>query len=56
MADEIHDDIQRNEQGEIIVLGHAPWPGYRKAFYVVFVLGNLYLLLAFSGLLSSGAH
>jgi hypothetical protein len=50
------DDIRRNEQGEIVVLGHSPWPGYRKIFYVVFALGNLYLLLAFSGLFSSGGH
>ena len=50
------EDIQRNEQGEIIVLAHAPWPGYRKAFYLVFALGNFYLLLAFSGLFSFGGH
>lgn len=50
------EDIQKNKDGEIMVLGHSPWPGYRTAFYVVFVLGNLYLLLAFSGLFSSGGH
>lgn len=50
------EDIQKNAQGEIMVLGHAPWPGYRKAFYVMFLLGNLYLLLAFTGLLSPGGH
>ena len=50
------EDIQRNEQGEIVVLAHSPWPGYRTAFYLVFALGNLYLLLAFSGLFSSGGH
>lgn len=50
------DDIQRNEQGEIVVLGHNPWPGYRKAFYVAFALGTAYLLLAFSGLFGSGHH
>lgn len=50
------DEIQKNEQGEIIVLGHNPWPGYRKAFYVVFALGLLYLMLAFGGLFSPGGH
>lgn len=50
------DDIQKNAQGEIVFLGHSPWPGYRKAFYIVFALGCLYLLLAFSGLFSSGGH
>ena len=50
------DEITRNAEGEIVVLGHAPWPGYRTAFYVVFVLGNLYLLLAFSGLFATGGH
>ncbi len=48
------DDIKRNEQGEIIELGHAPWPGYRKAFYVAFGLGWLFLLLAFTGILGGG--
>ncbi len=48
------EDIQRNEQGEIMVLGHTPWPGYRTAFYVVFALGILYLMLAFGGLFSGG--
>lgn len=51
------DDIQKNEQGEIIVLGHSPWAGYRKAFYIVFALGILYLALAFCGLLpTAGGH
>lgn len=51
------DDIKRNEKGEIIVLGHSPWPGYRKAFYIVFALGLLYLALAFGGLLpTAGGH
>ena len=50
------EEIERNEQGEIKVLGHAPWPGYRKAFYIVFAAGILYLILAFSGILSGGGH
>lgn len=50
------DDIERNAQGEIVVLGHSPWPGYRKAFYIVFLIGIAYLVLAFSGLFSSGGH
>lgn len=48
------EETQKNSQGEIMVLGHSPWPGYRKAFYIVFALGILYLSLAFSGLISSG--
>lgn len=52
------EEPQRNSQGEITVLGHTPWPGYRTAFYIVFTLGILYLLLAFSGIISpgGGAH
>lgn len=50
------DDIQRNEQGDVMVLGHTPWPGYRKAFYIVFALGTLYLMLAFAGVFSAGGH
>ncbi len=50
------DEILKNESGEIMVLGHSPWPGYRKAFYIIFALGIFYLVLAFSGLLSSGGH
>lgn len=50
------EETTRNSQGEIVMLGHTPWPGYRKAFYVVFALGNLYLLLVFSGLFSSGGY
>lgn len=50
------DEIQRNEKGEITVLGHNPWPGYRKAFYVAFVLGIGYLVLAFGGLFGGGHH
>jgi hypothetical protein len=50
------DNCVKNEAGEIMVLGHSPWPGYRKAFYIVFALGIFYLVLAFAGLLSSGGH
>lgn len=48
------DAIQRNEKGEIEVLGHDPWPGYRTAFYVAFILGCFYLFLAFVGVFSHG--
>ncbi len=50
------DEIKKNDDGEIIFLGHSPWPGYRKAFYLVFLLATIYLGLAFSGLLSGGGH
>ena len=50
------EEIKRNDRGEIVVLGHAPWPGYRKAFLIAFALGWLYLLLAFSGILGGGGH
>lgn len=50
------DMIKKNDAGEILYLGHAPWPGYRKAFYIVFGLGMLYLALAFSGIISPGGH
>ncbi len=50
------DGIERNEAGEITVLGHKPWPGYRKAFYIAFAVGIGYLLLAFGGLFGGGHH
>ena len=50
------DDIKRNEAGEIVELGHSPWPGYRKAFYIAFGIGWAFLLLAFSGVLGGGGH
>ncbi len=48
------DTIKKNEQGEIVELGHDPWPGYRTAFNIVFALGIFYLILAFCGVLSHG--
>lgn len=30
---------------EIMVLGHEPWPGYRKAFAFIFSLSALYLAI-----------
>ncbi|MCL7488267.1 MAG: hypothetical protein M8357_08870 [Desulfobulbaceae bacterium] len=34
---------EKNEQGEIMVLGHSPWPGYKKAFLLIFGIACLYL-------------
>jgi hypothetical protein len=34
---------EKNEQGEIMVLGHSPWPGYKKAFLLIFGSACLYL-------------
>lgn len=45
------DAVKRNERGEIIVLGHTPWPGYRTAFYLALAAGVLFLILAFSGVI-----
>lgn len=56
MAKTEGETILRNAEGEVIVLGHKPWPGYRKAFYVAFILGWLYLFLAFAGVFSHGGH
>ncbi len=39
---------QRNEKGELLELKHAPAPGYRKAFYIAFTLGSLYLIGLFA--------
>ncbi len=50
------ENIQRNENGEIVVLGHSPWPGYRLALYLVFTAAALYLLLSFCGFFSSGGR
>lgn len=30
---------------EIKVLSHEPWPGYRKAFYIIFSIGIIYLAI-----------
>ena len=32
---------------EKMVLGHDPVPGYRPAFFIIFILSTLYLLLLF---------
>ncbi len=37
------DAIKKNEKGEIIVLGHSAWPGYKLAFKVTFSLFCIYL-------------
>ncbi len=34
---------ERGPRGEIMELGHEPWPGFRKAFAVVFAAACLYL-------------
>ncbi len=33
----------KNEKGEILILGHDPWPGYKKAFWLVFGAACMYL-------------
>ena len=38
---------------EIMVLSHTPWPGYKKAFLVVFASSCIYLGIV---LVSSFAH
>lgn len=38
---------QQGEKKEIMELGHEPVPGYRTAFYIVFLLGILYLAVIF---------
>lgn len=37
----------RNEKGELLELKHEAVPGYKKAFYIAFAFGSLYLLLLF---------
>ncbi len=34
---------ETNDKKEIMVLSHDPWPGYKKAFAVVFALSSIYL-------------
>lgn len=34
---------EKNDKGEIMVLGHTPWAVYKKAFYLVFGSACLYL-------------
>ena len=34
---------KRNEKGELMELSHAPVPGFRKAFIIIFALGCMYL-------------
>lgn len=38
---------QQEEKKEIMELVHEPAPGYRTAFYIVFLLGVLYLAVIF---------
>ncbi|MBI5213435.1 MAG: hypothetical protein HY957_08700 [Nitrospirae bacterium] len=38
---------QQEEKKEIMELSHEPVPGYRTAFYIVFLLGVLYLAVIF---------
>jgi len=35
--------MTHNPEEEIMVLSHKPWPGYKKAFLVAFILGCIYL-------------
>ena len=48
----------RNEKGEITVLGHDPWPGFKMAFWIVFGSACIYLatVLYFSLHHLPGAH
>ena len=32
---------------EIMVLGHEPVPGYRPAFYIIFAISLIYLTIIF---------
>jgi hypothetical protein len=41
-------DGPRNDKGELMELGHDAVPGYRKIFYVIFVLGLSYLFFVFA--------
>ena len=35
--------MEDKEHKEIMVLGHEPWAGFKKAFGIVFALSCLYL-------------
>lgn len=35
--------MERNESNEIMVLGHEPWAGFKKAFGIIFALSCIYL-------------
>lgn len=37
----------RNEKGELLELKHDEVPGYKKAFYIAFTVGSLYLATLF---------
>jgi hypothetical protein len=41
------EEKQKEEKREIMELSHEPVPGYRTAFYIVFLLGVLYLAIIF---------
>lgn len=49
------DAIKKNEEGEIIVLGHDPVEPYPMVFKVVFIAGLVYLLVILI-LGASGGH
>ena len=39
----IQEDISQERQ----ILKHNPWPGYKRAFYIVFTIAVLYLFFIF---------
>jgi len=49
---------EKNDKGEITVLGHNPWPGFKKAFLVIFGSAALYLAVILYNSLQhiSGGH
>lgn len=51
-------EMEKNEKGEIMVLGHDAWPGFKKAFGVIFVVSCIYLaaILYFSLQHLPGGH
>ena len=48
--------MENKEQKEIMELGHEPWPGYKKAFGIVFALSCVYLAVILFSTLPGVLH
>jgi len=37
--------VESDNKEEVMVLGHEPWPGFRKIFLVIFLVSIIYLAI-----------
>ena len=51
-----HSPQEDSKKKEIMVLSHDPWPGFKKAFYIIFALGCGYLTIILFSTLPKVLH